>query len=321
MLFNRVAELVVGEANGQAVVINDLRFSFDIAKDTDKTTNKLTLKIYNMNNQTRALVERVNNSVILKAGYQEDLGALTIFTGTVVSAWTIREGNDTITQLSVRDGILPLRQNKLPLSYASGTSALDILNDVAHSFRLPVKPLPKQIEDKIYPRGYAFCGKAETAMRDLCNYLGLTWSIQNHEIQILSKDFPVSDELIVLTPDNGLIGLPTRIIDSTRKQSQGEISPTSQLVLSQSLSADNQFQIEGYSIKSLLQPRLYPGSHVGLESNMLLLDPAVDSGRTERPRAYFRAEVVTHNGDTHGDNWFTECELKPINQGGKSGRK
>lgn len=321
MLFNRIAELVIGEANGQSVIINDLRFSFDITKDNDKTTNKLTLKIYNMNNQTRNLVERVNNSVILKAGYEDDIGAITIFTGSVVSAWTTREGNDTITELSVRDGALPLRQTKLSLSYAPGTSALDILSDVSASFGLPVKPLPEKITDKPYRRGFAFCGKAETAMRDICHYLGLTWSIQNNEIQILSKDHPIGDELVVLTPDNGLIGLPTRIIDSTRNKSQGESSPPSKLVLSQSLGDKSQFQIEGYNVKCLLQPRLYPGCYVGLESDMLLLDPSADKDRSERPRAFFRAEVVTHSGDTFEGDWITECELKSIPQGGNGGGK
>lgn len=321
MQFNRVAELVVGQAKGQAVVINDLRFSFDIAKDNDKTTNNLTLKIYNMNNQTRDLVERVNNNVILKAGYEQDRGALTIFTGTVVSAWTIMEGNDIITELSVRDGILPLRQNKLSLSYVAGTSAIKILTDVAESFGLPVKPLPKKLKDRVYARGYAFCGKGETAMRDLCTYLGVTWSIQNNEIQILTKDYPISDELVVLTPDNGLIGIPTRIIDSTRKQSQGEVSPESKLILSESRLAKEQYQIAGYKVQCLLQPLLYPGCYVGLESDMLLLDPSVKKEGVERPRAYFRAEVVTHNGDTHGKNWFTECELKPVSGGGSYGGK
>ncbi|QBH97290.1 hypothetical protein EKN56_13310 [Limnobaculum zhutongyuii] len=319
MLFNRIAELVVGEVDGNAVIIKDLRFSFEIKKDNDKSTNKLTLKIYNMNNQTRCLVEQVNNCVMLKAGYEDDIGAITIFTGTVVSAWTIREGNDTITEMSVRDGILPLRQNKISVSYAPGTSALDILDDISHTFSIPVKSFPENIIDKPYIRGFAFCGKAETAMSNICNYLGLTWSIQNNEIQILNKNNPVTDELVVLTPDNGLIGFPTRIVDSTRKKSQGDPSPPSQLVLSESLDSKNQYQIEGYNVKCLLQPRLYPGCYVGLESRMLLLDPSVDREGEELPRAFFRAEVVTHSGDTFEGEWITECELKAISQGGKNG--
>ena len=311
MLFNRVAELTVGEANGKAVIIRDLRFSFAINKDSDKTSNKLVLKIYNMNNQTRHLVERVNNNVILKAGYADDLGPITIFAGTVLSAWTIKDGNDVITELNVRDGALPLRQAKISVSYIPGISALSVLKDVADSFGLPVKPLPESIEDKVYSSGFSFCGKAETAMKNICQYLGLTWSIQNHEVQILNKDKPFGDELVVLTPENGLIGIPSRIIDSTRNQSQGESSPASSLLLSESLPG-KQYQIEGYTVKSLLQPRLYPGCYVGLESRALLLNPENDNEGTKLPRAFFRAEVVTHSGDTHDGEWFTECELKSL---------
>ncbi|SUC81290.1 Uncharacterised protein [Pragia fontium] len=91
---------------------------------------------------------------------------------------TTREGNDTLTELTVRDGALPLRQTKLSLSYAPNTSALDILADISKAFGLPVKPMPEKIMDKPYRRGFAFCGKAEVAMKDVCQYLGLTWSIQ-----------------------------------------------------------------------------------------------------------------------------------------------
>jgi hypothetical protein len=117
--------------------------------------------------------------------------------------------------------------------------------------------MPENIPDKVYSGGFSFCGRAETAMRNVCQYLGLTWSIQNHEIQILAKERPFGDELVLLTPDSGLIGIPSRIVDSTRNQSQGESSPASSLLLSESLDGE-QYQIEGYTVKSLLQPRLYP---------------------------------------------------------------
>ncbi|SQI42325.1 Uncharacterised protein [Leminorella richardii] len=312
MLFNRVAELIVGEPNGEAVIIRDLRFSFSIEKDNDKAVNKLNLKIYNMNKQTRSVVERVNNNVIFKAGYEHDIGPVTIFTGSVVSAWTVSEGNDIITELSVRDGILALRDTKISLSYSPGTSALSVLDDVMASFSIPVKPLPKSITDKAYLRGFSFCGKAETAMNDVCLYLGLTWSIQNNEIQILDRNNPSGDEIVVLTPDNGLIGVPERVVDSTRKQSQGESSPPSGMVLSESRKEGEHFQIDGYNVKCLLQPRLYPGCYVGLESHVLSLDPMIDTDDIGRPRMFFRAETVTHSGDSHQGEWLTECQLKAV---------
>lgn len=313
MLFKRIAELVIGEANGKAVIIRNLRFSFAIAKDNDKTTNNLTLVIYNMSPATRSRVERVNNSVILKAGYEQDIGPVTLFTGAVVSAWTEKKDRDIITTLSVRDGILPLRDTKLSLSYNPGISALTVLKAIADCFGLPVKPLPKHIAEKSYPTGYAFVGKAEVAMQEVCRYLDLTWSIQNHEIQILDKHHPFGDELVMLTPDNGLIGIPARMVDATRNKSSGVLSTPTGMLLSESQPKTEKFQIDGYKVQCLLQPRLFPGCYVGLESDMLLLDPTIDnSPDRSRPRAYFRAETVTHSGDTHEDSWLTECQLRPI---------
>jgi len=47
-----------------------------------------------------------NNAVILKAGYEQDIGAITIFVGIVRRSLTIRDGCDWITELELDDGLL-----------------------------------------------------------------------------------------------------------------------------------------------------------------------------------------------------------------------
>ena len=46
-LFLRTGEIIVGQPQGEAVSIKDLRFEFDITKTASKTANEASLKIYN----------------------------------------------------------------------------------------------------------------------------------------------------------------------------------------------------------------------------------------------------------------------------------
>lgn len=116
-LFLRTGEIIVGQPQGEAVSIKDLRFEFDITKTASKTANEASLKIYNAAPTTITLMETVNNVVIIKAGYVNDIGAITIFTGTTCRSLTYQDGPDIITEMELRDSVIPLRDAKISVSF------------------------------------------------------------------------------------------------------------------------------------------------------------------------------------------------------------
>lgn len=306
-LFDRVASLVVGQSGGKGILIKDLRFSFNIEKSATETLNHSTVKIFNLNPDNRRLVETPNNALILKAGYAQDIGAITIFTGIVRRSLTVREGVDWVTELEMDDGLLAYRDSQLSVGFAPGIPAVDVLRYIANTFNLPVRSLPDGISNKIYPKGFPAVGRTREAMNKVCNFLGLEWSIQNQEIQILTKGGATKRTALVISGDTGMIGSPAleaKTMSEAAAAKKG-ITTNTAGVIKRTPKTDKdgktreRLEIQGYKVKMLLKPTLEPGGLVQLKSE------GIDG-------EFFRVEKLSHIGDTFGGEWYTEASLRFI---------
>ena len=304
-LFNRVCEIVVGKPDGKAISIEYLRMEFRIEKSSGTTPNKGIVKIYNMNTESRALVETVNNIVIIKAGYEQDSGAITLFTGTTTRSLSIKDGPDIVTELELNDGVIPFRDAKVSLSYPPNTPALTVLSGVADAFGLVIKSSISGITNKNYSSGFAFAGKVRDAMNKVCQFLDIEWSIQNNEIQIIKKGGVFADTAVVLSSDTGMIGYPMREAKSMTEKAaakKGVKYPQAGVVRRKIMLEGDEKQkleVQGYKVKSLLNPLIYPGSYVQLNSF------GIDG-------EFFRVESCDYVGDTHGADWYVEATLRFI---------
>ena len=304
MLFDRVASLVIGKEGKLGRELAGLRFAFSIEKQSTKAPNKCTLKVWNLAPETRGLVEAIGNVLILKAGYVQDTGAQTIFQGDVIRALTVREGPDWVTELEMQDGHKEFRDTKASVSYGRGATALQVLGDLSKRFGLPVRELPADVAAKQYPNGFSFVGRLRDAMEKACDYLKLEWSIQNREIQIIKKGGVFQKRAILLSSDTGMVESPMLesktmtekaaakdgitvnqpgVRATTQRNDDGEI--------------ERVLQVNGYKVKSLLQPGLEPGGYVQLKSK------SIDG-------QFFRIEELTHVGDTYGSEWHTNLTLR-----------
>jgi hypothetical protein len=308
-LFDRVAELVVGQSGKEGLLIKDLRISFSIEKTLTETLNTSTIRIYNLKPSNRKLVETPNNAVILKAGYKQDIGAVTIFVGIVRRSLTVREGVDWVTELELDDGLIAYRDSKFSTSFAPGSKAVDVLTQVAAKFGITVGKLPPAIAEKIYPDGFSFVGRARDAMSKVCAYLGLEWSIQNQTIQVLKKGGYRERTAIVLSPQTGMIGSPqleakTMSDKLAAKQglttnSDGVVTKKSDKLTVSGNPPKDRLEVQGYKVESLMQPTVLPGDVVKVVAEGL------DN--------FFKVEKATFQGDTHGSEWVSEFSLRFIN--------
>ena len=305
-LFDRVAELVIGQSGKEGILIKDLRFSFSIEKTLTETLNTSTIRIYNLSPSSRKLVETPNNAVVLKAGYREDKGAITIFVGIVRRSLTIREGPDWVTELELDDGLIAYRDSKFSTSFKPGTLAINVLTEASKQFGLPVGKFPDSVLDKQYPQGFSFVGRARDGMNKVCNYLGLEWSIQNQEVQVLKKGGSRERTAIVLSANTGMIKsaeLEAKTMSDklAAKQglttnSSGVVEKKSDKLLASGKTPKDRLEVQGYKVESLMQPTILPGDVAKLEA------VGIDN--------FFKVEKVTHQGDTHGSEWVTECSLR-----------
>ena len=308
MLFDRVASLVIGREGKQAVEIRDLRFSFSIEKGASENPNKCSCKIYNLAPDSRALVENVNNVLILKAGYKNDKGEITIFTGTVTRSLTRREGADWITEIEMSDSLLEYRDTKTTFSFAPGASAQAVLSNIASTFGLPIRQFPAEIAAKQYPEGFAFVGRSREAMAKACDYLGLEWSLQNREVQILKKGKAFKEQAFLLSSDTGMIGSPEQESKTMTEKAaakkgftegQKGVRVTFGEDAGQTATKEKKLEVSGFKVKSLLQPTAQPGGYVCVESLGI-------------KKEFFRIESLVHVGDTHANDWHSELTLRYV---------
>lgn len=304
MLFNRVASLIIGKEGGKGRELAGLRFAFSIEKGSTKSPNKCTVRVWNAAPETRALIEVIGNVLILKAGYSEDIGAVTIFTGNVTRSLTVKEGADSITELEMVDGFLEFRDSKVALSFGRGATTQQVVTEISKQFGLAVRPFPTDVNQKTYPAGFAFVGRVRDAMDKACENAGLEWSIQNRQIQVIKKGGVFKQKAFVLSPDTGLIGSPDQESKTmTEKAAAKEGITSKQLGVSKSTKRDKNgtqqevLQVTGYKVKSLLQPNMEPGGYVQIKSKGVKGE-------------FFRVEQLTHTGDTHGNEWMTEATLR-----------
>ena len=306
MLFNRECSLVIGKDGGKGREVAGLRISFSIQKGANKVPNKCTCKVWNASPETRSLITVIGNVMVLRAGYAEDTGASTIFSGNVTRALTVREGPDWVTELEMEDGFLEFRDSKVSLSFAKGATTGQVIDALAKKFGLVVRPLPTDVALKQYAAGFAFVGRVRDAMDKACNHSGLEWSIQNRQIQIIKKGGIFRKQAYLLTPDTGMIGSPMQESKTmTEKAAAAEGITASQPGVRKVLERNKDGEVQemlrilGYKCKSLLQPSAEPGGYVQIKSK------GIDG-------EFFRVEELVHNGDTHGPEWHTEFTLRYV---------
>lgn len=303
MLYDRVCSLVVGKQGGSGTEIKNLRIVFNIQKGSVRTPNKCTCKIYNAKKETRSQVEAIGNVLILKAGYKDDIGLITIFSGNVTRSISYKEGPNWITELEMLDGFEEFRDRKITISMAKGITTTQVIKEIVKGFRLPVRKFPTGFVDKVYKSGFSFVGRCRDGMDKACDYAGLEWSIQNREVQIIKKGGTLQEKAYVLSAGTGLIGSPQQESQTLTEKAAAEIGYTTgqpgtlkEYELNREGEFDVMLRITGYKVISLMLPTIEPGAYLKLDSQAV--------------KGFFRVEQLNHVGDTHSQDWHTECLLR-----------
>lgn len=206
-LFNRIVELQVGKAGEEGRVFKNLRIEFDVDKSRDSNANSGSVSIYNMNPQSRSIVNDEGQTYELKAGYagfgeSPILGVLS--SGNVLEVVTTRRGPDIITKFKIGESTKALAERTLDKSYEEGTSIKSVVKDMVATLEVAEGAI-KGLKDMVFNSGYSATGKIKDRLDELTKKQDLEWSIQNGEIQILPKDGSTDEEAILLTKDTGLL--------------------------------------------------------------------------------------------------------------------
>lgn len=212
-LFGRVVEVEVGPAGAPGVRVDDGSVSFLVEKSTKKTSNKAVIKLYNLSDETRRGFEAPDLRVRLRAGY--DGIAQLLFQGSIGKrgVLTTREADTLITTLECTDQIPPAAgsaRTRFNWHFEGGVTSTTVLQTLLNSTGLPLDFIDPALPVQTYKYGVTFLGTVEDALDRLTRPVGALWSIQDGALQVTLRGGVTDDLAVLLTPQTGLIGTPTR---------------------------------------------------------------------------------------------------------------
>ena len=290
-LFNRIAKLIVGTEEEQALVFNnDFKMSFDIQKNRTSLPNIATFQIWNLAKSTRNKLNEVSKQhpVIFSAGYKEGDGLELLFNGQITRIVELIQPPNIITKIECGDGAIPLSQQTLALTYRAGINSNDIIRQIADSMKLDISSASDYINQNVsFAHGEAFNGLAKDFLDKIAQATDLDWHINDNQIVLTRKKTnkkrrsnATNQTAVLISPETGMIKSPQILNDTT--SSISSFTPE-----------------DGWTITCLLLPDVTPGRKIRIESEVIKDDFVVSS--------------VEHKGDNWESDWTTIIQTDTFN--------
>ena len=154
-----------------------------------------------------------------------------------------------------------------------------------------------------YKNGFSFYGQTKDALTEICDALGLSWSIQNNILNVILAGGTSTNRGLVFSPQSGLVGVPERIVQAEYKSNKSNPKKTAK----KKAKKEKPRKKAGWRINTLLVPSVNPADLVKVESKFIT--------------GWFRVEKVSHRGEYNGQNWGSAMELIEVQNAEQSSNK
>lgn len=202
-------------ANGltNAIVVRNLDVRFKIEKALTEQPNTAEIEIFNASPQTRAAFEVKPSLVRIEAGYESTPGQpelAQVFEGDLMFAASAHEGVNWITRVTAAEGGRAYARASVRRSYAAGATYAQAISETAKSMGLKIPSSIKEAKEltRQFVSGISLNGASSKQLSKLLKPHGLSWSVQNGQLQILSEFGVRPDEAIVISKETGMVGSP-----------------------------------------------------------------------------------------------------------------
>lgn len=194
------------------VVIDDLQITASIkgSANTSSNSNSSIIKVFNLSKQTRGIIEKKGNYVILRAGYAQDEELRIIFVGQVEEFETSKQGSDLVTTLKCIDGQMPTNSVRISKKFSRDVTYGTVMNYLVDTYErngiargdimlggwlyapsnyqnLPV--ITQQPINYKLINGYSCTGFLHQILDNLCKQLGFVSYITNGKLFIHPKGY------------------------------------------------------------------------------------------------------------------------------------
>lgn len=211
--FNRKYSLSVQTANKDTITI-ELPFTieFDVTRNNLTSANVCSVRIYNLSERNRDLIRKDSwdkwdiRKIVLKAGYNSNLSI--IFAGNITQAWSVREGNNFITQIESFGGGAAYTNDLVNQAFPKNTDQKTVLKTLAGNLA-DSGVATGAIGDYAgkLTRGNSYSGSTTELLDELS---GQGFFIDNEVAHILNDHEYISGSLQTIDSASGLLGTPVR---------------------------------------------------------------------------------------------------------------
>ena len=272
-------------------IATSLRAAFKIEKSDASEPNKATIEVWNLSEANRRILQEGASLVAKTIAAAKRAGVTPrwkwpliveagyvgyksqIFSGDVQLAESKKERSDWVTTIEAEDGGNQYANARINKSFGAGTTMLALLTFAAKSLGIG---LGNSLEK---------------------------FAISKRNIVVFKKGIAISGKVSkILDKYCASAGYRWCIHDGQLQVlAPGETLFENVVILNKSsgLIGSPELGEEGVvSFTSLLQGAIKPGKRIILDS--------------ETAKGTFKAERVSHSGDTWGQEWYTEVEAKPV---------
>lgn len=284
-MFNRQIEVLIGNRT-TGLLIRDLRVQFNIVKSISSEPNECTIKIFNLpKNELKALNIDYLECVI-NAGYVNQVG--NIFNGQIDSYKFTREDSDLITEFVIKDGGKNYYNHVVNFTIAKNTNDKQLIDrlglDTSHM---------SDINSTNRVRGCVVSGLSRDVLTQYAEKHGCEWSYQDNKLVFLNSSSTLSNEIVSLSYESGLITEPELIDDNSQKNSTNNIK-----------------------FRCLLNPMLKIGGRVQLANTIINQSVTVGKRRSNQLNhdGIYKIQKITYAGDniSSGLDFYCEVEVKSV---------
>lgn len=257
------------------IEIRDLRFTFSVERTLRTTPNRAQIHVFNLNPQHRNQLAGLGEvHTELTVGYRDHQH--TIFSGDLRSARSKYASPDWDTTIEGADGGRAHRTARVNRSYRRGTSLETAVRDLADALGLGHGNLVDAMRSaRLIGAGLDFVGG--TTIR------GAASTELEQLARTMGLEVSVQNGTLQFLPIGAALDGGSLIVE----QDSGLIGDV-----------EVDTKTGGLKFKTLLIPDLAPGRKV---------EP-----RTRTLRGgHYRITKCTYKGDTHGPDWYVECEASP----------
>lgn len=184
----------------------DFNIEFRVEFDDEDEPDTAIVELFNLNPDTENEIKK-GNSLVLSAGYREDVG--TVLAGVITNVFSYPDGRDRICEVEVLDASEAFLSHRVSQTYKEGIKSSQVLNDVLAQAGLEIGRISLP-DDITYTNGRTVDGRIRDVAKEIAGEAGAKLYIHHGIIYAIPPGFS-QDVRVLINKDTGLLHSPGRI--------------------------------------------------------------------------------------------------------------